>query len=360
MAGEELVGNRVGKALTAGSGEDVAPPAGMSRLETFIGAMCSRSGVERLQSHLEATYGIAVTRISELDLGVFRVDQRSGPSWVARLFPAVRAVERAAGDAEILDLLAGCGFPAERCAVPDAASVSLLDGQGLLVTEHVNEVPRGERREEVRRLGGVRALAEMLGRLHALPAAGGAAARDGGAWHHLTDGRPEDEIAAAAGLLADAEGLVPDGDKPLYESLREEVEAIDGCTGLPQALIHPDFVMANVLASPERGLVVVDWTGAGRGPRLWPLAFLLYSQGVLGLRRVDYVVDGYRRQVRLEPEELARLAEVVRARPVIFETWAFCVGRRGLAEVVQRIAAAREQADAITARARLAFAGGAP
>lgn len=36
--------------------------------------------------------------------------------------------------------------------------------------------------------------------------------RDSGAWHHLTDGAPHDEIAAAAGLLADAEGLAPAGE----------------------------------------------------------------------------------------------------------------------------------------------------
>jgi aminoglycoside phosphotransferase (APT) family kinase protein len=34
------------------------------------------------------------------------------------------------------------------------------------------------------------------------------------------------------------------------------------------ALIHPDFVLANVVVSPDRGMALVDWAGAGRGPRM--------------------------------------------------------------------------------------------
>jgi Ser/Thr protein kinase RdoA (MazF antagonist) len=357
MARVESPGISLGEGAPGEKARGTAPPTGGSRLEELVKATFSRSGVDRLQRHLEACYGIAVTRLSELDVGVFRVDRRDGPSWVARLFPAARAREEVVGDAEILDTLAGCDYPAERCATP--RPVSWLDGQGLLVTEHLREVPRQRRREAIRSLGGLRALGGMLGRLNTLAAGEGVMARHGGAWHHLTDGAPRDEIAAAAGLLAAAGELVAPGEQPLYDSLREELERLDDCAGLPQAFIHPDFVMANVLASPRRGLVVVDWAGAGRGPRLWPLGFLLYSQGVQSLARVDLVVAGYSSHVRLEPEELVRLAGAVRARPVILATWAFCMRRRGLAEVLQQVAAAHETAEAIAARARAAFADAA-
>jgi hypothetical protein len=30
-------------------------------------------------------------------------------------------------------------------------------------------------------------------------------------------------------------------------------------------------------------MVLVDWAGAGRGPRAWSLAFLLYPEGAAGL-----------------------------------------------------------------------------
>jgi thiamine kinase-like enzyme len=32
---------------------------------------------------------------------------------------------------------------------------------------------------------------------------------------------------------------------------------------------HPDFLLANVVASTDGRLVVVDWAGSGRAPRLW-------------------------------------------------------------------------------------------
>jgi hypothetical protein len=68
----------------------------------FIERMYSRSGTESLPSHLEGRYGIQVAGLTELDLGVFRVDRHDGPSWLARVFPAVRPIEEAKGDAAML------------------------------------------------------------------------------------------------------------------------------------------------------------------------------------------------------------------------------------------------------------------
>lgn len=311
-------------------------------------------GTERLASHLEARYGIQVAEMSELDVGVFRVDRRDGPPWVARHFPPARPVDAAAGDGEILRFLAEHDFPAERCATSDPLSV--LDGRGVLVTEHITAVPREQRRAAIRDLGGIRHLGELLGRLHTLPEGAGAVARPGGAWHHLADGGPEDEVAAAIRLLADAEGQVGAAERHRYESLHAALESLDQCHGLPQALIHPDFVLANIVASPDRGIVAVDWTGAGQGARLWSLAFLLLAEGAKDLRRVDLVVAGYRRHVVLEADELTRLAAVARARPVIFATWAFCMGRTSIADAAREVAAAGDLADAVGARARAAFA----
>jgi len=50
------------------------------------------------------------------------------------------------------------------------------------------------------------------------------------------------------------------------------------------ALIHPDFVQANLIASPDRGLVMIDWTGARRRPRR-SLAFLLFAEGFVVMIR---------------------------------------------------------------------------
>jgi Ser/Thr protein kinase RdoA (MazF antagonist) len=54
-------------------------------------------------------------------------------------------------------------------------------------------------------------------------------------------------------------------------------------------------------------MVLVDWAGTGRGPRLWSLAFLLYAEAAKEPRRAGAVLLGYREHVTLETEELDRL-----------------------------------------------------
>ena len=307
----------------------------------------------RLQTHLASHYGIAVTETIELDVGVFRLRRSDGPSWVARRFPVGRPADAARADADILRFLAAQDFPAERLAAPDP--LSTLDGQSVLVTEYVEPVPRQDRRETVRDKGGLRHLGALLGWLHRLPAGEGVPSRQGGAWHHLAEGGPAEEIAAAVRLLgATAEGL-PTEDRALCRSLRAELESLDSGDGLPQALVHPDFVLNNIVASVDGGLVVVDWTGAGRGARAWNLAFLLFAEGAKNLARVDRVVDGYRSNIHLEPDEIARLPALARARPITLAVWSFCQRRQTIAETVAQVTEIGAWAETIGRRAHSAF-----
>jgi len=322
-------------------------------VEEYTRSMLTRSGTDGLPAHLEAAYGIEVAGVSQLDLGVFRIDRSDGPDWVARVFPVGRPAGAAAGDAAVLDFLAEAGFSAERTAVPQP--VSVLDRQDVLVTGYVEAVPRSRRTETIRRLGGFVRLGAMLSRLHTLPGAGSAVNRNGGAWHHLTDGAPRDEIAAAAALLAAAGEDLTSAERADYDRLQEHLAGFDDGDGLPEALVHPDFVLANAIASPQDRLVMVDWTGAGVGPRLWPLAFLLYSAGARRPELVRSVVNGYTRHLRPEPAELDRLAAVMRVRPSVLEMWAFCTGRKSAAGAARGIAEIRQLSDAIATRARQEF-----
>jgi hypothetical protein len=317
-------------------------------LDGYIQETFHRVGGDSLPVHLESRYGIRVASTTALDVGVVRIDRRDGPSWVARVFPAARPVAAAEGDARILQGLERQGFPAERCATADPVSVH--EGQAVLVTTLVP----GARPEGRGRTFGV--LGALLGALHARSRAAGVTLRPGGAWHHLVaEGGPQDEIDAAISLLDATRGRVPAADVALHAALREELQRADGCDGLPQALIHPDFVPVNAVRTPEDSLVMVDWTGAGRGPRLWSLAFLLWAAGVRDLRLVDVAVSHYRRHIQPEPQELARLAAAMRTRPLVLDCWAFCVGRRRLEEVAQEVPAAARLAEEIAARARQAF-----
>jgi Ser/Thr protein kinase RdoA (MazF antagonist) len=312
----------------------------------------------RLQSHLASHYGIAVTETTELDSGVFRLRRSEGPSWVARQFPETRPMDAARGDADVLRFLAAQDFPAERLAAPDPLTV--LDGQSVLVTDYVEPVPRQERREAVKNNGGLRHLGELLGRLHTLTHREGAPSRAGGAWHHLSEGGPAEEVAAAVRMLVVTTAGRPAGDQALCALLRGELEALDTGEGLPQGLVHPDFVLPNIIASPDRGLVVVDWAGTGRAARAWSLAFLLFAEGAKNLARVDRVVAGYREHIQLEAEELERLTALARARPMTLALWSFCRGQRTLAETMAQVDEVNELAEAIGARARAAFATDLP
>ena len=307
---------------------------------------------DRIAAHLHARYSVAVSGLTELDLGVYRVDRTGGPAWVARVFPAVRAESAAAGDAEILALLERHGFPSERAAT--AQPLSVLDGHPVLLTEFVPGVARAGRAAAIRDGGGLRRLGELLGELHLLAGADGAAARPGGAWHHLTDGGPADEIRATRALLAECADAAP-ADQRHYGMLARELADADDGHGLPTALIHPDFVLANVIASAERGMVLVDWTGAGTGPRAWPLAFLLFAEGAKNPPRADLVVSGYRRQVALEPAEIERIPAMMRVRPVVLAAWSLCLGRLSAEQATQAALHARQVAETVGPRVVAAF-----
>lgn len=313
--------------------------------------IAARRGVPRLAAHLSDAYGIQVTKIAQLDLGVYRVDRADGDSWVARIFPAARPRARVDGDAEILAWLAQQDYPAERPAADDP--VSELESQPVLVTEFVASVPPHERRAAIVTAGGLRALGWLLGRLQTLE---DPPDRPGGAWHHLADGEPRAEAEALRSLVAEAGASVPARGRRHYDVLHGAVEELDTGEGLPTAFTHPDFVMANVVAPGDGRMVLVDWAGAGRAPRMWPLGFLLWAVGFGGdLARVDRAVDGYRRRVVPEPEELDRLEAIVAARPVVFEAWTFAMGRKPLAEAARGLPRIRESAAAIASRARVAF-----
>jgi Ser/Thr protein kinase RdoA (MazF antagonist) len=352
-------------------GSHVDPDGNLIR---FGSPMPGRPG-ERLRAHLETRYGITVDAMTELDLGVWRVGRAEGPDWVARWFPARRPAEAVAGDAAILRYLAAREFPAERCAADEP--ISVLDGRSVLVTEWADPVPRQQRRDAIRAAGGLSHLGALLGRLHTLDttptasaggigaggigaggigAGDGAVARPGGAWHHLADGLPSAEIAAAGRMLAETAPLIPDTERAAFDALRAEVAALDAAEGLPEGLIHPDFVLANVVATPG-GLVLVDWAGAGRGPRLWPLAFLLCAEAAKEPRRAGAVLLGYREHVTLEAEELDRLGAVARARPLILRAWSVCMGQTTPTEAMTAASETKALTEMVATRIRVAVTG---
>lgn len=283
----------------------------MPKIGTVIRDVYRRPGAEALPGHLEATYGISVDAVTQLAPGVLRVDRRDGPPWVARMHVIGRPVARAADDAAVLSFVAQRGLIAERCARPEP--VSELDGRAVMVTEFVP----GERWPDT--ADAFLEFGTLLGRVHTLPADGGPAARPAGSLHLLPDyeGSPGQDLAAADAMLADLDGRVPAEHRETHERLRALLPSADDGSGLPEAFVHPDPALVNAIAGPD-GLVLVDWTGAGRGPRLASLAVLLQSAGP---RHAAEVLRGYARSQRLTAEEIDRIEGVLWIRPLWLATW---------------------------------------
>lgn len=273
-----------------------------------------------LRTHLEAHYHCAVVSVRRLDRGVLDVQLDDGRRWVARVF-ARRGIDQVEGDAAFLRYLQRQDFPAERCA--DPSPVSTLYGRAILITDYIKGAPADGSEATLRVFG------ETLGRLHALPDEDGAVARSAGALHHYAPGGggPQQELdAATAWLDAIADQLPPQG-RTLADSLRQQLAQADACANLPIAPIHPDPVLKNLLATDSGDLALIDWTGAGRGPRLFSLALGAWSSALTTGRwspaHVDAFAAGYRAHISLELEELERLANVMRIRPLVFACWRF-------------------------------------
>lgn len=296
----------------------------LTDLEGLEHRMFHRPVGDRLVAHLRERYGIdavSATQVSVHRADVFRVDRNDGDAWIVRAFPPARPRSGAEGDAAVLRFLARHDFPAERLAVDDA--VSELEGSSVLVTELIqgDHIPP--------RTDNMTVMADLLGRLHALPL-DETVTRPGGAQgiDPSREGSPRQDLLAALALLDAVATKVPLEGRDEFEELREKVRSADDGEGLPDALLHGNLPHApdHVLRTP-RGAVVFNWTASGRGPRLADFAWLMrVSWGDSKL--IEPAVDAYCRHVELTDEELDRLEAVMYIRPLYLDAFGY---RRSLA-----------------------------
>jgi Ser/Thr protein kinase RdoA (MazF antagonist) len=309
-----------------------------SAFDVVLERMDQRSGVDTLPEHLETAYGITVTKLSQLDVGVFRVDQadpgnqgRPGKPLVARLFSAARPDGAAEADLAVLRYLEEVGFPAERPF--GNAGLTSHEGQAVLMTEFIKEAPKAKRPPHpIVRLGA------MIGRLPRLDVPVGAD-RPAGALHHVADGTMADELRAVASWLDSIEAHVSSGDGTAFDAIRTAVATADGGDGLPEAFVHPDPVPKNVIFTAE-GPVLIDWTSAGRGPRLPSMTLLLRS----GWAAVPFM-KGYARVISLTDDERDRLAGLLFSRMLIDAVFRTCRDPKLVPATATKLRTLRRESD---------------
>ena len=289
-----------------------------------------------LKAHLEEHYGIGITSILPIDddpatrprdswpghyPSTLVVKHTDGQQWIARIFSSsADQVSRVEGDAEVLQFLAAHHFPAERVA--HEVPVTVLDGKGIIVTKFIDGGRPSAASPAV-----WSEMADLLGRLHSLPEAGGAIARDGGAEEHgdgVHVGRPKEDLTAAMSFLVSVEDDMNAAAREKFEWLRDQVENADDAEGLPEALTHSNYHPWAAVGTPGN-ISIVGWAGAGRGPRLPALAWLLRTAAERdGAQNVAAVMHGYCQQVQLTDQELDRLPSILNMRPL----WLECLGFR--------------------------------
>ena len=266
--------------------------------------------------HLADRYGVEVKAVTPLDHGVFRVALAGGGDWVARVFLPGRTASRVHHDANLLAWLEEQSIRAERLATVDA--VSDLNGFPVLVTWYIEGRQPGKTKRDLV------AVADMLGRLQVARTPAGLL--EGGSLHHVPgyEGLPAQDLRLARDLLDDIAPDQPGRARDAVSALREALAEADELRDLPVALIHPDPALVNQILDSDRMVHLIDWAGAGVGPRLYPIAQVLdqsatargYDPG-----RLNAAVAAYSRHVTLTEVEVARLGAASRIRILWLAAW---------------------------------------
>jgi Ser/Thr protein kinase RdoA (MazF antagonist) len=207
--------------------------------------------------------------------------------------------------AKALDWLDGQGFPAPR--VIRTAGGDLLarheDWTGLMLTfvdgQEADSTPAT-----------LEALGEYAAALHCLPAGPVGPSRL----------HPSGATLARLPALEAARDRVPAAARSFHRTAVEVMRRLAAGDRPPTAFLHGDCHQQNAVRAPEGPIVLVDWEGAGRGPALFEVGYLLLcchlDRPQLPAMRADReriaaVVRGYTRRRRLSDAELDWLPAAV-------------------------------------------------
>ncbi len=311
--------------------------------------------LRELESLVQTHYDAAPTSVRLLaggwDGSVYRVIRSQGPDWVLRVVSR-KSAER---DVVVLSFLESQHFPAPRVIRSlSGCGMALFGEHSVLVTTFIDGTPAGFFPHILHGIG------EALGRLHTLNMAEA---------HTLPPAEmlPVTDMVIALEWLAEAEPRLPPGLRGQHDQLVGAIRGIRSYDHLPQALIHNDCHPGNAILTSE-GPIMIDWHGAGLGPPVVDLGFLLISCEIApswaaplapNPDRVVTIVDGYARYRTPTIDELDWLPDAMRFRSLLYGAAhvAKCA-EEGLETVSETWWWERyDAADEVANRARLRFEG---
>jgi Ser/Thr protein kinase RdoA (MazF antagonist) len=255
---------------------------------------------------------------------VYQITLATGVSWILRMYQVENdqsVVFSPFAMACVLTFLEEQQYPAVRIVRSLEGEIVVgHDGWYYLMTTFVEGIPFDWSPTAFYNLGAA------LGRLHAL--------RLHGAVRSLPRAGmlPGGELAYAQKQLENVEALVPVNLQSRYEELLQAIISLDRLEDLSLVCIHNDCHPANSIRASGGQVQLIDWEGAGSGPALIDIGFLLASSDDAFPwtplapsdvyhpyeTRIAAVIEGYCCYHTLTPIELERLPDALRFRSLVY------------------------------------------
>jgi Ser/Thr protein kinase RdoA (MazF antagonist) len=249
------------------------------------------------------------------DRGIYRVDWEGGASSVLRAFLADVTVELT-GHAAVLDYLHKHAFFAPRVKwTRDGGLLASYEGWTALLVSFLEGEVADFAPESLELLG------SLAGSLHTLSHNVLAEAEQ--AWLPQSRLRPTQPASLAIDNLVRALPHVPTMLRQFCEDsivALQRVQQAQQVGRLPEALLHGDCWPRNAVRTPEGGMALIDWDGAGIGPALLDVGYLLLAchlgKPQLPAMQADEqciaaVVHGYCQQRKPSAAELSVLEDAL-------------------------------------------------
>ena len=245
--------------------------------------------------------------------GVFRVDQRNGPSLLLRAYQDEH--KRAAWLAErasVLLFLEAQGYPAPH-VIPTRAGqlVGHYGGWSTLALAYIEGETVDDSLEDFRAIGA------RLGELHQIDL--DQAMQVCPRIPHAR-GQPKSTVTDWIKGLLTVQARIPRELYGLYEFSLQTLQTIATWRDMPMAILHSDANAFNAVRTAGGEIVLIDWDGAGIGPAILDLGYLLvachaflpeWPDIVPHQGRIAAIAEGYSAVRTLTAAEMAALPAAI-------------------------------------------------
>ena len=143
---------------------------------------------------------------------------------------------------------------------------------------------------------------------------------------------PTTELAYAWLELIKVAGSVPKTLQQQYDILANAIHTLNRCENAPLVVIHNDCHPGNAIRVSSNEILLIDWQGAGLGPAVIDVGFLLASceipfQGIASIdltqERIPAIIEGYCQYHTLASTELDLLPDAIRFRALVYGAVSF-------------------------------------